>query len=138
MTAGQKQLTEGGKQLDSSDNVRGEVHVDGDVGSVEDGDGVEDDGVDSAPLLEDHDYQAKDERMPDLLGPKGGEEWGWWAGIIGFLLKGGIMICVSRLSVAVNSKSLPSTTTQAFVVDNSELSATMTVHKKIKETPLAV
>ena len=52
-----------------------EVHVDGDVGGVEDGDGVEDDGVDSSPLLEDHDGQAEDERVPDLLLSQRSEEW---------------------------------------------------------------
>ena len=71
------ELTESGEQLDSSDDVGGEVHVDVDVGGIKDGDGVEDDGVDSAPLLEDHDCKAQDERMPDLLGPQSGEEW-WW------------------------------------------------------------
>ncbi len=40
-------LTESSKKLDGSDNVGGKVHVDGDVGGVEDGHGVEDDGVDT-------------------------------------------------------------------------------------------
>ncbi len=46
-TSTQFGLTESSKKLDGSDNVGGKVHVDGDVGGVEDGHGVEDDGVDT-------------------------------------------------------------------------------------------
>ena len=48
--------------------------VDGEVGRVEDGDGVEDDCVDAGELLEDHDCQTQDERVPDLLRLQLGEE----------------------------------------------------------------
>ena len=67
-------LTESGKELDSSDDVGGQVLIDCDVGRIEDGDRVEDDGVDAAPLLEDHDCEAQHKRVPHLLHPQGSEE----------------------------------------------------------------
>ena len=67
-------LTESCDKLNSTDNVCGKVLVDGEFCGVEDGDGVEDDRIHAGELLEDHDGQAQDERMPDLLRLQLGEE----------------------------------------------------------------
>jgi len=63
-------LTESCNELDEADNIGGQVLVDADVGRVEDGDRVEDDGVDARPLLEDHGDQAKAKRIPNRLVPQ--------------------------------------------------------------------
>ncbi len=52
--------------------------IDGEVGRVEDGDRVEDDCVNAGELLEDHDCQTQDERVPDLLRLQLGEEGQGW------------------------------------------------------------
>ena len=56
--------------MDEADNVCCQVLIDADVGGVEDGDRVEDDGVDAGPLLEDHGGQAKAKRIPNRLIPQ--------------------------------------------------------------------
>ena len=44
------------------------MSVNGTIGSIEDGNGVEDDGIDSTELLKDHDCQTQYKWMPDLFG----------------------------------------------------------------------
>ena len=63
----QLKLTKCSNKLNDTDNVGGQVLIDIDVGGVEDGDRVEDDGVDAGPLLEDHGGQTQDEWMPNCL-----------------------------------------------------------------------
>jgi len=43
------------------------MSVNGTVGSIKDGNGVEDDGIDSTELLKNHNSQAQDKWMPDLF-----------------------------------------------------------------------
>ena len=47
-------LTKSGNELNCTNNVGWEVVVHGDIGSTEDGDGVENNNVDSGPLLKEH------------------------------------------------------------------------------------
>jgi hypothetical protein len=69
-----KELTESGDELNSSNNVCSKVTIDGTIGSIEDGNGVENDSIDSTELLKDHDCQTQNKRMPDLFGLQLGKE----------------------------------------------------------------
>lgn len=52
--------------------------TDGDLGSQEDVDGVEDDDVDSGPLLDNHEHHGDAEWNHGLFGPKFALHWGLW------------------------------------------------------------
>ena len=62
------ELTESSNKLNSANNVCSEMSVNGTVGSIEDGNGVEDDGIDSTELLKYHGSQTQNKWMPDLFG----------------------------------------------------------------------
>ena len=65
--------------MNSSYNVSSEMSVNGNIGSVEDCDCVEDDSVDSGPLLKDHDNKTQDKWMPYLFGLQLSKEGKWSA-----------------------------------------------------------
>jgi hypothetical protein len=68
------QLTKSCNELNSTNNVGSKVLVHGDIGSAEDCDCVENNNVDSGPLLKEHCKQAQDKRMPHLFGLQLSEE----------------------------------------------------------------
>ena len=57
-----EERTECCQKLRDPDDNRGQVFFDGGVGGVKDGDGVENDGVDAGPLLEEHQAQGDEQR----------------------------------------------------------------------------
>ena len=65
--------------MNSSNNVSSKMSINGNIGSIEDCNRVEDDSIDSGPLLKDHDNKTQDKWMPYLFGLQLSKEGKWSA-----------------------------------------------------------